>query len=185
MTHRVLDICLLHLQSLLKRRSGLLRVQILDEAEELQQHRRCRILCRILTAEHEGLEALQPCRVDDEEMSIRRMIRTCLPQQTQGIAPWGAARGEVIVLAYTRGRAAPFVRAKAKFTVTFTICCKWKTRTYGVFDRGFGFGSHEWSHSKRGMDSDSPLTKRTIVDAFEGGFLRLLEYMFNDMLHPE
>ena len=44
-------------------------------------------------------------------------------------------------------RAAPLVRAKAKFTVKNAVCGKWKTRTYGVFDCEFHFHSHEWSCS--------------------------------------
>ena len=45
------------------------------------------------------------------------------------------------------------MRATAKFTVTFTVCCKWKTRTHGIFDCEFGFHSHEWSCSKMSNSS--------------------------------
>ncbi len=51
-------------------------------------------------------------------------------------------------------RATPLVRGKARFTVKNAVCCKWKTRTYDVFDCDFHFCSHKWSCSHRSCEAD-------------------------------
>ncbi len=44
-------------------------------------------------------------------------------------------------------RAAPLVRVKANISVKHAVCEESSVTAYGVFDRDFDFGSHEWSCS--------------------------------------
>ena len=50
---------------------------------------------------------------------------------------------------HARVRAAPLVRVKVKITVKNAVCEESSATAYGVFDREFGFRSHEWSCSSK------------------------------------